>query len=242
MDLIDPRGDRIDSLATWARLYESPRSAHQWREHRSAYSMAEFIVNRNGAAALKATVCNALGEGVDFEKGIPEFEVRFDGLGHGRVHDLGIFGRTASGASLFVGIEAKVDEPFGPLVRDAYLAAKARQVAGEATNAPERSENLLKLHFTAPDVSMFDVRYQLLYATAGTLAAGADISVLYIVVFRTPLYNETVSAQNYRDYVDFMAKTGAARLKLSSKEAHGHKLVLQGRELVCLYEHYELSG
>ena len=87
---------------------------------------------------------------------------------------------------------------------------------------------------------MFDVRYQLLYATAGTITAGADVSVLYVVVFKTPLYNETTSAENYRDYVDFMGKVGAGALKLPSKEAHGHKLSLQGKELICLHENFEL--
>ncbi|BBL76357.1 DUF6946 family protein [Methylomagnum ishizawai] len=242
MDIVDNQGKRIDSLAAWARLYQSPRSAQQWKEHRSAYSMAEFILHRDGAGALRARIADALGEAVEFEKAIPEREIRFDLFGRGRMHDLGIYGRTGSGKSLFVGVEAKVDEPFGALVREAYLAAKARQIAGESTHAPARMEQLLKLHFASPDPSVFEVRYQLLYATAGTLAAGADISVLYIVVFKTPLYNEIVSAENYRDYVDFMAKAGASPLKLSSKEAQGHKLVLGGKELVCLHEYFELRG
>ena len=240
MDIIGSGGEKIDSMAAWARLYESPRSAHQWKEHRSAYSVAEFILNRNGADALRARVSEALGEPVEFEKAVPEMEVRFDQFGRGRMHDLGLTGRTASGKSLFVGVEAKVDEPFGALVRDAYLSAKARQIVGESTNAPERIEQLLKLHFQSPDPSMFEVRYQLIYATAGTLAVGADISVLYIVVFKTPLYSETISAENYRDYVDFMGKVGAEPMRLTTKEAQGHKLLLGGKELVCLHEHFEL--
>jgi len=242
MDLIGNAGERIDSMAAWARLYESPRSAHQWKEFRSAYSMAEFIINRDGADALRARVGEAVGDPVEFDRATPELEIRFDQFGRGRMHDLGIYGRTASGKSVFVGVEAKVDEPFGAMVRETYLGAKARQIAGESTNAPERIEQLLRLHFRVPDASMFDVRYQLLYATAGTLAAGADISVLYIVVFKTLLYNETVSAENFRDYVDFMSKVGATQLRLPSKEAHGHKLVLDGKELVCLHEQFELYG
>jgi len=242
MDVIGPRGEKIESMAAWARLYDSPRSVHQWKEHRSAYSMAQFILNRNGADSLQARVGEAFGEFVEFERALPEMEVRFDQFGRGRTHDLGILGRTVSGRSLFVGVEAKVDEPFGALVREAYLSAKARQIAGESTNAPERIEQLLKLHFRIPDPSMFEVRYQLLYATAGTLAAAADVSVLYIVVFKTPLYSEIVSAENYRDYVDFMVKVGAEPLQLPTKEARAHKFVLGGKELVCLYEKFELSG
>ncbi len=87
---------------------------------------------------------------------------------------------------------------------------------------------------------MFDVRYQILYATAGTIAAGADVSVLYVAVFKTPLFSETKGAENYRDYVDFMGKVGAETLKLPNKEAQGHRLFLQGKGLICLYEYFEL--
>lgn len=230
----------IESLDDWARIYDTPRSARHWKQHRSAYSIAEFIMNRQGAQELKSRVADVVGEKVEFERAIPEHEIRFDSFGHGRMHDLGIYGRTASGKSLFVGVEAKVDEPFGALVRDVYLEAKARQIAGESTNAPERIENLLKMHFDKPDQAMFGIRYQLLYATAGTLAAGADISVLYVVVFRTPLYSETTSAENYRDYVDFLSKTGASHVKLPGKEAHVHRLFLRGKELLCIHEHFDL--
>jgi len=158
------------------------------------------------------------------------------------VHDLAIFGKTATGKTVFVGVEAKVDEPFGATVHDVYLTAKAKQMAGESTNAPERIEALIKLHFPKPDISVFDIRYQLLYATAGTLAAGADVSVLFVVVFKTPLYSEMLSAENYRDYVHFLGRVKAEPLKLSSKEAQGHKLVLQGKDLIFLHERFELEG
>ncbi len=242
MRVLDVQGNPINSLADWARLYESPRSSHQWKQHRSAYSVAEFILNRNGAESLRARVAGAIGDPIEFERAVPEYEVRFDRFGRGRMHDLGIFGKTSSGKTLFVGVEAKVDEPFGATVRDAYLTAKAKQIGGESTNAPERIEDLIRLHFPTPDLSSFEVRYQLLYATAGTLAAGADVSVLFVVVFKTPLYSETLSAENYRDYVDFLGRVGAVPLKLPSKEAHGHKLILQGKELICLHEAYELES
>ncbi len=87
---------------------------------------------------------------------------------------------------------------------------------------------------------MFDIRYQLLYATAGTLAVEADLHVLYVIVFQTPLYNETIGAENYRDYIDFMEKVGAERLSLASKRAVGHVLDLEGQELMCLHEYFEL--
>jgi uncharacterized protein YlaN (UPF0358 family) len=204
--------------------------------------VAEFILNRGGAEHLKARVVEAIGQPIEFERAVPEYETRFDRFGRGRMHDLAIFGKTASGKSLFIGVEAKVDEPFGATVRDAYLTAKAKELRGEPTNAPERIEKIVKLHFPKPDLSSFEVRYQLLYATAGTIAAGAEVSVLFVVVFKTPLYSEVLSAQNYRDYLDFLVRVGAKLIDSSSDPLLGHKLILEGKELICLYETYELES
>ena len=159
------------------------------------------------------------------------------------MHDLGIFGQVDSGERVFVGLEAKVDETFNASVRDAYLTAKANQIAGKSTKAPERIEKLLELHFghfKPPKVSMFGVRYQLLYATAGTLAVGTDISILFVAVFKTSLYNELAAAENYRDYIHFMTEVGATPIDASDKAATGHELVLDGKKLTCLYEYFDL--
>ncbi len=240
MRIEDAKGAPISSFDDWAGIYNSPRSAHHWKKHRSAYSVAEFILNRNGGEYIRARVSDAIGQQVEFQKAIPEYKVNFDEFRRGRVHDLAICGITDSGRSLFVGVEAKVDESFGKTAREEYLAAKARQIAGESTNAPERIEGLLKMHFADSDPGMFDVRYQLLYATAGTLAFGADISLLYVIVFRTPLYDETKGAKNYRDYVEFLGKVSAQKLSLSDKAVVGHKLSLEGKELFCLHEYFDL--
>ena len=242
MQIYDRSDNEITTLEQWARLYDTPQQSHQWVEHRSAYSVADFVLNRNGASQLESRVSNALGERVSLEKAMPEYEVRFDGYGRGRVHDLGIFGETASGKSIFVGLEAKVDETFGAMLKDVYLQAKARQITGVSTNAPERIEKLLAAHFSAPDPAMFNVRYQLLYATAGTIAEKADVSVLYVAVFKTLLYDETIGASNYRDYVHFVNKVGAQPIKLSDKGADAHEMQLANRRLVCLHEYFDLRA
>ncbi|WP_163338779.1 hypothetical protein [Desulfopila sp. IMCC35008] len=152
-----------------------------------------------------------------------------------------MFGKAQNGQTVFVGVEAKVDETFGPTVHDYYLAAKAKQITGISTNAPKRVEQLLSMHFTEPNVSMFDVRYQLLYATAGTLAAGADISILYVAVFLTNLYDETIGESNHRDYLNFMSDIGATphASDQSREDMSVHKAVLQGEILTCIHEHFQ---
>jgi len=222
------------------RSCDTPQQCRQWKEHRSAYSVAEFILNRDGTAELAARVSSALGERVSLKEAIQEYEVRFDEFGRGRVHDLGIFGKLASGKTVFVGLEAKVDEPFGVSLKDAYLKAKSKQITGTSTNAPERIEKLLALHFSEPDPAMFNVRYQLLYATAGTLAVEADISVLYVAVFKTPLYDEAIGADNYRDYVHFVNKVGSQSISLDDEGAVSHEMNLGDQRLVCLHEYFDL--
>lgn len=239
MRIENSQGTEITSLSDWAKLYDSPQTSHQWKEHRSAYSAAEFLMNRNGGTAIQSRVSDVFGEAIELERAIPEYEVRFDEFGRGRVHDVGIFGKTEAGKSVFIGVESKVDESFGRSVHDAYLRAKVKQITGVTTNAPQRIEELLAMHFTKPDISMFDIRYQLLYATAGTLAAGADISVLYVIVFKTVLYNEAIGEENFKDYIQFMSKVGARPVELSNKEFHCHELTFQGKQLICLHEYIE---
>lgn len=241
MRIEDLSGNELNSLEGWAGIYANSQQSHHWKPHRSAYSVADFMLNHDGGRAIQSRVSEALGCGVELDRVVPEFEQRFDQFGRGRVHDLGIWGRTQSGKRLFVGVEAKVDEPFGASVLDSYLGGKAKQIVGVSTKGPERIEQLLALHFKEPDPTMFDVRYQLLYATAGTLAAEADVHVLYVIVFKTLLYNESVGAENYRDYIQFMDKVGADGLRLPTKEAVGHALNLKGRKLICLHEYFQLG-
>jgi hypothetical protein len=240
MRIEDKNGAEIVDIEGWAKLYDNPEQRHHWKEHRSAYSAADFILNQEGAEAIRSRVASTIGKDIRLDRIVPEYEVRFDEFGKGRMHDLGIFGKADSGESLFIGVEAKVDESFGDSVRDAYLKAKARQITGASTNAPERIEGLLGMHFSTGDASMFDIRYQLLYATAGTVAVKKDISVLYVIVFKTSLYDEARGDQNYQDYIQFMSKVGAEPLDLPNQEAVGHELILQEKKLVCLYEYFDL--
>ena len=240
MKIEDTSGKEISTLEEWAELYNNPQQSHQWKQHRSAYSVAEFLLNHNGTEAIQARLSDVLGCDVQLDRAVPEYEVRFDKFGKGRMHDLGMFGHTEEGKSVFIGVEAKVDESFGASTLDQYLKAKAKQIVGGVTNAPQRIEDLLSLHFKKDDRSMFDVRYQLLYATVGTLAEEADIHILYVIVFKTLLYDESIGADNYRDYIQFMDKVGATSHTLPTKEAVGHKLTLDDKELVCLYEYFTL--
>ena len=125
--------------------------------------------------------------------------------------DLGITGRVGCSdqcSSLFIGVEAKVDEAFGSTVKGRYTATVKDRSDGKRTNAPELVKDLLSRYFSvsgSPDTSRFaGTRYQLLTGTAGTVSAPAEVSVFYIIVFRTSLYDEEKGLANQRDYEGFL--------------------------------------
>ena len=236
MRIEDTNGKEINSLEDWAKIFDTPQRKKHWKAGRSAHSIADFILNRGGEKRIAKLLEHVVPEEVVLEKAIPEFEVPFDKFGRGRVHDLGVFGTTHSGKSIFIGIESKVDESFNKTVSEVYLEAKDKQIAGKATNAPARIENLLKLNFHNIDPSVFDLRYQLLYATAGTVAVECDICVLLILVFKTHLYDELKALDNYRDYLQFIALADSSEILTDEGQAVAHRISVGGKELFSIYE------
>ncbi len=222
----------IVTIQDWEDIvYKRTGKSKDWKQFRSAYSIAEYMLLGSGETDISGLVSKAVGETVVLNQAIPELEVRFDKFGKGRFHDLGIHGTTLSGRSVFIGIESKVDETFGPTIGEAYLGAKSKSLSGIPTKAPERIENLLGNHFQKIHPSTFNLRYQLLYSTVGTLALGADISVLLVIVFKTPLYRKDLGILNHQDYLKFFQSLNG--LKLSGLD--GYKVVIGGKSLFGLH-------
>ena len=86
---------------------------------------------------------------------------------------------------------------------------------------------------------MFDLRYQLLYAVSGTIAAKKKISVLYIIAFKTNLYDDLLGIANYRDYISFMRAVNAIEHKTSRIDSIVHKMKLGRKELISIYDQIE---
>jgi hypothetical protein len=238
----DKNGKAINSMEDWAEIYAAGNKIIHWKVGRSSHAIADYILNRNGIDKIRQRLAEIYKQDIYFQKAIPELEITFDKYGKGRVHDLAIEGVTQSDSTLFVGVESKVDESFGNMIADVYLDAKARQIAGESTKAPERIEDLLGLHFSTPDRHVFNLRYQLLYATQGTIAAGANKSVLYILVFKTALYDDLKGIDNFRDYITFLNALNAEELECSRQYSRVHRLLIGGQELISIYEQVDLKS
>ena len=235
MKIVTADGKPIRSLSDWSTVHDPKH----WVRGRSAYSVADFILNRNGARRLSQRVSEVLGESVTFHKITPEHKVKFDQYRNPRVHDLGIYGETESGKSLFVGVEAKVDETFGPHVADVWQRVERIRQGDKRTNLPERISELCDRFQDGPGICEYDeVRYQLMYAAAGTVEAGADVSVLYIAVFVTDDYDPAKGEANFQDYQTFLNRAGAS--VNGDRAPESHTLNLSGKTLTTIYEYFDL--
>ena len=207
-------------------------------------------MNRKGAAYLQKRLSSVLSRHVKLEQATPEYLAKFDSYpGNPSNLDLGITGHVdglALRPSLFVGVEAKVDETFGSTVGSRYSSAMKKREAGKSTNAPERVKGLLSKFFSvkgSPDSSRFaDMRYQLLTGTAGTVAAPGDVSVFYILVFRTSMYDERRGLANQQDYERFIEASRGRPLAQDGKSFRADELELGGKRLVCVYDYVNLAG
>ena len=243
LKVIDSSGYEIESLQQWSRTV---RRSH-WKPGRSAYSLADFIMNQNGTAQLEARISSVLSRPVVLEQCSPEYAARFDRYEGPARLDLGISGRTDYGESLFVGLEAKVDEPFGSeTVCGRWLKATETLKSNPRSRAAARVKELLSRYFgddDGPCESRFaEVGYQLLTASAGSVAVEADVSVFYVAVFRTSDYDEESVRRNQLDYDTFMRINGAGDLAHEDREFRAQELTLDGRRLVCIYEHFSLES
>lgn len=240
--VIDFRGNDIATIDQWRK---SVRPSH-WKRGRSACSLADFILQRNGAAHLESRISSVLSQPVRLEQAAPEYAARFDRYEGPARLDLGISGRTDSGERLFVGLEAKVDEPFGSeTVCERFQEALATLKKNPRSRAAARVRELLTRYLADPEEpcqSRFaDIRYQLLTATAGTVAVKADVHVFYVVVFRTFGYDEERGLENRRDYGNFTDVVGAKCLKQDDPGFRAHELNLDNRRLISIYESFDFE-
>lgn len=226
----------------WGELH----SDTHWKEGRSAHAIADFILNHGGTAHLESQLSQVLRQEVSICRITPEKEVRFDKYGRGRVHDLAIDAVASGEKSLFVGLEAKVDEKFGKIIQDELEAARKALLCNSRSKAIERIEALPARFSPKLDVnSMRDIRYQLVHGTVGTVAARQaggqpyDCYVFYVLVFRTPLFDGGIAEENHRDYRRFISKVEGSDIDHPNVEAHS--ITVDSKPLTCIYEYVELQ-
>lgn len=120
---------------------------------------------------------------------IPELQTTFDDYSNGRNHDLGIFGE-GGGKRIFIGVEAKVAEPFDNKTFGQYLQQGIlKQWKGISSKAPSRAKELFGFFKNfGKDYLFFDIKYQLIQSTVGVVAEAkkhnCDVAVFMVHQFK----------------------------------------------------------
>ncbi len=232
----------------------------RWEHGKSAASIGEFVFEHDGISRITGIVDRILKYTKDrpaiksFERAVFEHETKFDKLGKGRMHDLALFGNTNNGKSVFVGVEAKVNEEFDSRdIQSAFISGLLTRANGKSSNLPERVENLIKLNNFKPKTNSscftkneLNLKYQLLYSTAGTAAEKADICILLVLVFKTSLYNKENGTKNSCDYLAFMDAITSKRISedmdLREVEVFADEKIENKKTIYAAYEYIEAKG
>ena len=194
-----PKWRNIKEVRDWVKSFES--SSKDEKGH-SALSLAEFCSKPNIEEEFNVMLKPVFQkENFILQTAQPEKSSRFDNYSKQRIHDLAIYGQTDSGKSIFAGVEAKVDETYNSSLSKIYDKAKSEQSNGKSTMIPQRIEELIKNYF--PGLSTHSsVRYQILYAIAGTLCEQCNFNILLFLTFKTCKYKKAAARRNKKDLSD----------------------------------------
>lgn len=190
----------INSVEEWREFAPPKRGDLHWKDGRSAKELAKYMVSGNGF--LPDEIENVLGS-INFNEDIsfigePEAVTNLKGKGEGRNHDILLNGDN----KIIIGVEAKVDEPFGNSV-------SIEISKGSSKNKKERIRDLYSNIIGSFPGDNYDPKYQLLIAAAGTLIEAEKYhspnAMLLIITFKNGTYfSENKVNRNLDDINYFM--------------------------------------
>ena len=200
------------TASTWREGFIAVDEERHWEEGRSAERLANDFSNGSpstGELSLRGILKLFLGvedREIVWTKACIEHGSRFDKYRRPRMQDLAIWGE-AGGKTFFVGVEAKVDEPFG----SKSIGEQEEYIKGlkKRTNAGKRLSELTDDFLNGIDDAVYKVfRYQLLYYLAGSFRENADIILMPVFSYHSDKYDERKGGENYSAYKYFMEKLG----------------------------------
>jgi len=192
----------ITNPEQWLQFAPPKDKNKQWKEGRSAKSLAEFITDKQQHYKLEEILKK---EGYNLRGEIlcePEANTVLPGKGNGRNHDLLMIGN-----DFVVGIEAKVSESFGNTIK--------KESASESENKAYRIDSLAKELFGCEiDENNEDLYYQLLTGVVGTwkeaLKHDKPNALFLVIVFTDGLVEKDSKAvnQNNEAFASFCSYLG----------------------------------
>lgn len=232
MRITNKNGTVVADIESWEKAFKEVDDAKHWEEGRSAMSLAQYfslpnIDQSNGIKLIKEYVDICGFKNFEPIRARIEHESRFDKFkGKGRMHDMVIWGN-GGGIHLVICIEAKVDEPFGSLVSEAYRESVEYVNKNPRSKRSQRIKDLCRKYYKIDvnDItSDTGIRYQLLHYLAGAITEAKscnDVIFMPIMVFKTNKYNK--ENYNKKDYEVFIKSMNFVLLN-SEKEIYKNNI------------------
>jgi hypothetical protein len=212
---IEKDGRLISSMREWQQ-FAPPKGENHWVEGRSACEIARAWCGTGQTAMPRElrVLLDSRPETRDMVVEVvePEKKIRFDKRkGEPRNADLAFVGHVGN-RRIAVTVEAKADEPFGSTVEETMKAARKRLAENPRSGGVGRVEDLIASLLPPGNGQAEALRYQLLTAVAGTLAYArdekADLAVLIVHEFVTPLTSDELHEENEKAYRRFLMRLG----------------------------------
>lgn len=207
----------IRNIDEWKKAfcasYSGKEDDYHWQPGRSGERLANDFIESDacGEETMRMMVSGFLHtDDVSLDKAFIEYSSKFDEYSRRRMQDLAIFGN-AKGKSIFIGVEAKVDESFGSYtVSGQRNNVKKMLSEGVSTDAGFRLDKLVMDFLEEDEIKYGKLRYQLLYYLAGSFREEAEIIFMPVIVYKTTGvdYHESKGTANQRAYKRFMESLG----------------------------------
>ena len=232
---ITVRNKEVSTLKDWENAFNDKK---HWKEGRSAYSLADFILNRNGLKIIAEKLQQCGIGNIDFLSCDVEASVKFDNYKRKSQRDMVLIGKLENNNKIFITVEAKVDESFGCTIENSLKSQNTHR-------AKELLEKFIP-HHSEQDKKL---RYQLFHAAAATIEKGDygqnfQKSIMLVLVFKTTgfenevNYNEKKGENNYKEFCRFMQAIGADK----KKENDVWTLNFQSKEIAFIYSQIEFKN
>ena len=223
----------LDSIEKWKDAFcKIDGDSSHWKTGRSAQSLAEWVLSGEACKTITSEL-NTLTEFKDdhvrcFDRAVIECPCPFDSYPSPRQQDMGIWGRTESGKIFFIGVEAKVDEPFGQTLREAIASAKKDARDHPASHRETRIRELSNWFGIATTDDCIrgeegNFRYQLFHFAKGTAdVPDVDFRIMLLVTFQTDMSDPKKVKDNIDDWNRFLKRffvsdSGESHLQIPSE-------------------------
>ncbi len=191
---------KISNVDIWLKVAPPKGGEAQWKDGRSAKELARFVIEHpeDFSNLLEEVVKSSVGYVPSSFTGEPEAVTRLPHSSSGpRNHDLLLFDKR-----IVIGIEAKVDEPFG----NSILQESNTSSTDKKDRIDWLIETILPEGRGLDDREVGNLKYQLFTATAGTLLEAAKRGkkkcIFLILVFHSK--NKPVKETNKKSFDDFV--------------------------------------